>query len=60
MGTAALCWDVLLNMTKVELKLIPDPDMHIFFEKGTRGGVSHISNRCNKAKNKYLKSCDPK
>ena len=29
----------MLNMTKVELKLIPDPDMYIFFEKVTRGGV---------------------
>ena len=40
-----LSWDARLNMTKVELNLIPDPDMYIFFEKGTRGGVSYISNR---------------
>ena len=44
-------------MTKVKLKLITDPDMYIFFEKGTKGG---ISNRYLKAKNKYLKSYDPK
>ena len=50
----------MLNMTKVELELIPDPDMYIFFEKGTRGGVSYISNRYSKANNKYLKSYDPK
>ena len=53
-------WDAMLNMTKLELKLVPDPDMYILFEKGTRGGVSHISNRYSKANNKYLKSYDPK
>ena len=47
-------------MTKVELELIPDADLNIFFEKDTRGGVSYISNRYSKAKNKYLKSYDPK
>ena len=50
----------MLNMTKVELELIPDPDMYIFLGKYTRGGVSHISNRYSKTNNKYLKSCDPK
>ena len=33
-------WDAMLNMKRVELELIPDPDMHIFLGKGTRGGVS--------------------
>ena len=32
----------------------------IFFEKGTTGGISYISNRYSKAKNKYLKLFDPK
>ena len=48
----------MLNRTKVEL--IPDPDMFIFFEKGTRGGFFYISNRYNIASNSYLKSYDPK
>ena len=39
LSAPALSWDAMLNMTKVELELIPDPDMYIFFEKGTRGGV---------------------
>ena len=47
----------MLNMTKVELESIPDPEMYILFAKGTRG---RISNRYSKANNKYLKSCDPK
>ena len=50
----------MLNITKVELELIPDPNMYILFEKGTWGGVFYISNRHSKAKNKYLKSYDPK
>ena len=49
-----------LKWQKIELELIPDPDIYIFFEKGTRGGISYISNRYNKANNKYLKSYDPK
>ena len=53
-------WDAMLNMTKVKLKLISDPDMHIFIEKGMRNGLSYISNRHSKANNKYLKSYDPK
>ena len=53
LSTPALSWYVLLNMTKVELELISDPDMYIFFGKDTRGRV--ISNRYSKAKNKYLK-----
>ena len=52
--------DAMLKITKIELELIPDPDMHIFFEKGTRGGISYISNRHSQASKKYLKSYDPK
>ena len=50
----------MLKMIKIELELIPDPDMYIFFEKGTRGSISYISDRYIKANNKFLKSCDPK
>ena len=45
-------------MIKIELKRIPDPDICIFFDKVTRGGISYI-NRYSKANNKYLKSYDP-
>ena len=52
-----LSCDSMLKMTKTKLEFIQDPDMNIFFEKRTRGG---ISNRYSKANNKYLKSYDPK
>ena len=47
-------------MSQIELELIPDPDMYIFFEKSTRGGISYIFNRYSKANNKYLKVYYPK
>ena len=47
-------------MTKIKLELITDPDMYIFFEKGTIGGIFYNSNRHRKANNKYLKSYGPK
>ena len=43
----------MFNMTKVELELILDVDMYLFFEKSKRGGVSYISKKYSKAKNKY-------
>ena len=48
----------MLNMTKVKIEFITDPDMYIFFEKSMR--VSYVSNRYSKANNKYLKSYHPK
>ena len=61
LSAVALYWEAMLNTTKVKIELISDPDMYIFFEKGMRGGVFYISNRCSKANNKCLKSYyDPK
>ena len=54
-----LSWDAILKMTKVKLVLIIDPDMYIFFEEGTRGGISCISYGYRKPNNRYLKSFDP-
>ena len=48
-------WDAMLKVTKIKLEFIADPDMYMFFEKGTRGGNSYISNRYSKANNKYFK-----
>ena len=43
----------MLNMTKIKLELISDPDMYTFFEIDMRDGVSYISNRYSNANNKY-------
>ena len=53
MNAPGLIWDTMLE-------LISDPHMCVFFEKGTRGAISYISNRYGKVNNKYLKSYDPK
>ena len=50
----------MFNMTKVKLKLVSDPEMYIFFGRGTRGGVFCISNEKSKASSKCLKPYDPK
>ena len=55
-----LRWDAILKIAKTKLKLTADPDMYIFFEKGTGEGISYISNRYGKASKKYLKFYDPK
>ena len=50
-----LSWDVMLKMTRIELELIPDIDMHLFIEKGMRAGIYYIAKRHSKANNKYMK-----
>ena len=40
-----LSWDEVLKMTKIELDLDSDIDMHLFIEKGMRGGISYIAKR---------------
>ena len=52
-----LSWDAMLKMTKVELEKISDADMHLFIEKGMRGGISYVK-RCSKANNKYCPDYD--
>ena len=60
LSVPALSWDPILSMTKVELDLVLDVDMYLFFEKCMRGGVSHISKKYSKANNKHLTLFDPK
>ena len=60
LSTLGLIWDAMLKMTKIKPEHITDSDMFMLFEKGTRGGISYISNRYSKANKKYLKSYGPK
>ena len=41
--TPGLSWDAMLKMTKIELELISNPELYIFFEKSTRVWISYIS-----------------
>ena len=45
-------------MTGIELELISDNDMHLFIEKGRRGGISYIAKRHSKGNNKYMECYD--
>jgi len=54
----ALSWDAMLKTTRVELEYIQDIDMYMFFERGTRGGISMVAKRYSKANNKYVKGYD--
>ena len=47
-------WDALLNMTKVKLELVSDPEMYDFIERSKRGGVSSIMKRYAVANNKHM------
>ena len=49
-----LAWDAALKVTKVKLELLLDIDMLLMVEKGTRGGVSMISNCYGKSNNKFM------
>ena len=57
-SSSGLSWDAMLKMTGIKLDLISDIDMHLFIEKGMRGGVSYISKKYSKANNRYIKSYD--
>ena len=48
-SSPSLSWDAMLKFTGTQLEKIHDIDMHLFLEKGMRGGVSYISKRYSRA-----------
>ena len=52
MSAPGLSLERMLKMTKIKFELIIDPNIYMFFEKDTRGGIPYISNRYSKANNK--------
>ena len=48
-SSPSLSWDAMLKFTGVKLEKIHDISVHLFLEKGIRGGVSYISKRYSKA-----------
>ena len=55
----SLSMDAMLKMTEIELELLTDVDMHLFFEKEIRGGISTVTGRYSKANNPYMEDYDP-
>ena len=58
-SSPCLSWDALLKHTGVKLELLTDIDMHLFIEKGLRGGISMTSRRFTKADNPKVPDYDP-
>ena len=52
LSAQAICWDAMPNMTTVELELISDANLYLFFEKGMDSRVFYICKRYIQANNK--------
>ena len=57
-SSPGLAWDAMLKMSGVRLRLIDDIDMHLFIEKGMRGGISYIAKRYCRANNEFVNGYD--
>jgi hypothetical protein len=53
-----MLWYAFLKKTKVNLELLTDIGMHLFFQKGLRGGISVVSMRLAKAKHPQVEGYD--
>ena len=53
-----LSWHALLKMTKIELEKISNADIHLFVERGMRGGICYVSKMYSKANNEFCPDYD--
>ena len=51
-SSPGLSWDAMLKITGIQLEKINHTDVHLFLEKGMRGGISYISKRYSKSSDK--------
>lgn len=56
----SLSFDSMLKYTKVQIHALTCIDMHLFVERGIRGGVSVCNKRHSKGNHKYMENYDPK
>ena len=54
-----MSFHAMLRMTEINLELLSDLDMYMFYNHGIKGGISMIRNRYAIANNPYLKDYDP-
>ena len=47
-------WNATLQIAKIQLELLSDPDMLLMIESGIRGGIASISHRHAKVNNEYM------
>ena len=47
-SSPGLSWDAMLKMSGIKLEKVSNIDVHLFLEKGMRGGISYISKRYSK------------
>ena len=57
-SSPGLAWDAMLKMSGVRLRLIDDVDIHLFIERGMRGGISYIAKRYCRTNNEFVKMYD--
>ncbi|XP_064645963.1 uncharacterized protein LOC135499232 [Lineus longissimus] len=58
-SASGLSWQATLKKTDVNIELLTDADMHLFFESGIRGGICQASHRYAKANNPDVTDFDP-
>ena len=57
-GAPSLAWDAMLLMIDVELDLLKDSHVYLFFERGIRGGQSVIFHKYTEANIEYMEDYD--